>query len=123
MRERARTRDTTNVLARMWRRLQYVTVGYGYRPVWAVYWFVAIWLGGAMYYAATPPPPAGGGSAAAFHPAWYALDLLLPIVTLGQQNRFTPSGTGEAVAFLLVLAGLALVSTIAAAASRVLRRT
>jgi hypothetical protein len=91
-------------IAKQWHRrpalsplnwLWYATVGYGYRT-----WLAAIWLAGLiglgtcifssaypahMIALSTHPP--------AFHAAAYTLDLLLPVVGLGQKSAWQPLGS------------------------------
>jgi hypothetical protein len=49
----------------------------------------------------------------------YTLDLLLPIIDLGQERAFQPVGW---LAYVLILAGWLLATTIAAGLTRSLRR-
>jgi hypothetical protein len=48
------------------------------------------------------------------------LDLLLPIVSLGQKNYFNPKGLEQWLAYVLIAAGWLLASTIATAIARVI---
>jgi len=57
-----------------------------------------------------------------WNPALYALDLLLPVIDLGQDNAWREVGTGQWVASALILLGWMLATTAAAGASRLLRR-
>jgi hypothetical protein len=108
--ERTQSRDKTP-LARFWRLLQDVTIGYGYQP-----WRAVAWL------AVEPPPPLGAATAPHFNPVVYTLDLLRPVVDLGQKHAFNPGGAEQWFSYLLVAAGWLLVTTVAAGATRVLSR-
>jgi hypothetical protein len=57
-----------------------------------------------------------------FNPVVYTLDLLLPLVNLGQKNAFNPAGAEQWLSYALIASGWVLVTTVAAAAARVLRR-
>lgn len=52
----------------------------------------------------------------------YTLDLLLPLVDLGMKHAFNPSGFGQWLSSVLVASGWIFVTTVAAAAARVLQR-
>jgi hypothetical protein len=108
--------------ARAWGVLQDFTVGYGYQPWRAVLWFTALLAIGSAIYAAAPPPALTPASAPHFNPVAYTLDLLLPVVNLGQKYAFNPDGLEQWVSYLLIAAGWILATTIAAGAARVLTR-
>jgi hypothetical protein len=57
-----------------------------------------------------------------FNPLVYTLDLLLPIVDFGQEHAFNPHGLQAWVAYGFIATGWVLATTIAAGATRVLRR-
>jgi hypothetical protein len=109
-------------LARTWSLLQDITVGYGYRPRRAVAWLVLLLAVGSVTFALHRPPPLIHGQAPHFNPVIYTLDLLLPVVDLGQKHAFNPGGAEQWFSYLLVAAGWVLVSTVAAGAARVLTR-
>jgi hypothetical protein len=60
------------------------------------------------------------------HPTWdpivYALDLVIPIVDLGQEKAWDPVGVNKAVAMVLVVAGWLLATAVVAGARRLLSR-
>jgi hypothetical protein len=119
-----RRRETLPPAGRVWGWLQDITVGYGYRPGRAAVWMAVLWALGAVYFAAhhTPPAADAGGYRPHWSPALYALDLLLPVIDLGQDNAWRESGLGQWVASFLTLLGWMLATTAAAGASRLLRR-
>jgi hypothetical protein len=119
-----RRRESLPIAGRVWGWIQDVTVGYGYRPGRAAVWMAVLWALGAVYFAAhrTPPPADTGGYTPHWSPALYALDLLLPVIDLGQDNAWRESGTSQWVASALTLLGWMLATTAAAGASRLLRR-
>ncbi|WP_344450776.1 hypothetical protein [Actinocorallia aurantiaca] len=55
-------------------------------------------------------------------PVMYTVDLLLPIVDLGQERAFNPEGPYQWFSYLRVAAGWILATTIAAGAARTIGR-
>jgi hypothetical protein len=116
-------RATLSWPGRLWSWLQDVTVGYGYQPARAALWLVAMLVVGTAFFGVDRPHPVGTGTAPAFNPFLYALDVLIPIIDLGQQSAFAPTGLGaQLVADLLIISGWVLATTAAAGATRALRR-
>ncbi|WP_204052731.1 hypothetical protein [Microbispora siamensis] len=115
-------RATLPLYARAWGLLQDVTVGYGYRPVRAALWFLALLALGTVVFAMDAPPRAEAGKGPAFNAVVYALDLLFPLIDFGQEKSFQPIGDGQWVAYGLVLAGWVLVTTIATGITRAISR-
>ena len=116
-------RPTLAPPARLWSLLQDATVGYGYRPLRAVWLLVCLLLVGSTLFAARHPAPVGGGPYPRFQPVIYTLDLLLPLVDLGQERAYEPSGIMQWVGIVLIGTGWLLATTVAAGAGRVLRRS
>lgn len=77
---------------------------------------------GTALFAAWPPSPTGNGRPPEFQAAIYTLDLLLPVVDLGQESAFGARGAMRWAAVVLVCSGWLLATTAAAGANRVLRR-
>jgi len=119
--ERIKSRAKTP-LARTWSLLQDITTGYGYQPWRAVAWIAILIAAGSIIFTIAPPPPLGTGAAPHFNSIIYTLDLLLPVVDLGQKHAFNPGGAEQWFSYLLVAAGWVLVTTVAAGAARVLSR-
>ena len=88
----------------------------------AVAWLVLLLAAGSITFARHRPPALVPGQAPHFNPVIYTLDLLLPVVDLGQKHAFNPGGAEQWFSYLLVAAGWVLVSTVAAGAARVLTR-
>jgi hypothetical protein len=114
-------RATKTIVGRIWSFLQDITIGYGYQPWRAVLWFALLLVTGSVIFAANRYPPHISG-APPFNPVIYTLDLLLPIVSLGQKSSFNPTGLEQWLSYLLVAAGWLLASTIATAIARIVRR-
>lgn len=115
-------RQAKTPLARIWSFLQDVTVGYGYQPWRALAWLVILLATGSIIFAVAPPAPLQPATAPHFNPVIYTLDLLLPVVDLGQKYAFDPAGAEQWFSYVLVAAGWILVTTIAAGAARILSR-
>ncbi len=117
-----RRRGTLPLAAKAWGYLQDWTVVYGYRPGRAALWMAVLWAAGALLFSQHRPPPIKENE----HPEWdaalYALDLLLPVIDLGQQAQWKVVGGWQWGAAALILLGWILATTVAAGASRVLRR-
>ncbi|TWP53892.1 hypothetical protein FKR81_03810 [Lentzea tibetensis] len=118
-----RRRKQLNFPGRTWGFIQDTVVGYGYRPWLAGLWVLALLIIGTTYFAANRPTALRAGPAPDFAPFAYALDLILPIVSLGQDNAWNPHGTGQVVAYVLIVAGWLLITAVLAGITRVLSRT
>ncbi|MGA5700324.1 oxidoreductase [Peterkaempfera bronchialis] len=117
-----RRRAALPPLGRVWGRLQDITVGYGYRPARAALWMALVWALGAAWFAGHPPQPLKPDEAPHWNAALYAMDLLLPLIDLGQDSAWKPSGADQWAATALILLGWVLATTVAAGATRLLRR-
>jgi len=107
-------RQSRPPLARAWSLLQDVTVAYRYQPWRALIWLALLLAAGSIVFTAAPPPPLHLGAAPHFNAIIYTLDLLLPVVDLGQKHAFNPAGTEQWFSYLLTAAGWILATTIAA---------
>ncbi|MFE6842587.1 oxidoreductase [Streptomyces sp. NPDC057686] len=117
-----RRRATLPPALKAWGFLQDWTVAYGYRPGRAALWMAVLWAAGALLFSRHEPPPIKADE----HPHWeaalYALDLLLPVIDLGQEGQWKVEGGWQWGSAALVLLGWILATTVAAGASRLLRR-
>jgi hypothetical protein len=107
---------------RTWSLLQDITVGYGYRPRRALGWLALLLTAGSIVFSIAPPPVLGAGNAPHFNGIVYTLDLMLPVVNLGQKYAFNPGGPEQWLSYVLIAAGWTLATTVAAGLARVLRR-
>jgi alpha/beta hydrolase fold len=119
----ARRRKNSPPWTKAWGFLQDVTTGYGYRPALAGLWFITLLVIGTVVFSTHPPAPIKSSEALAFNPFFYTLDLLLPVVTYGQQAAFAPRGLYQWVAYGLMTAGWILATTIIAGITRALSRS
>ena len=116
-------RGTLPWYARAWGHLQDATVGYGYRPIRAASWLLALLLIGTLTFALQHPRPTAGNDGIAFNPFLYAVDVLVPLLDFGQQQAFTPATAAvQWLTDLLTVVGWILTTTIAAGITRSLRR-
>ncbi|WP_329401184.1 hypothetical protein OHA45_32150 [Streptomyces lydicus] len=119
-----RRRRTLHPAGRLLDRLLYLTVGYGYRTWLAALWLLALLALGTAVFAHAHPThmTATGTPVPAFHPIAYTLDVLVPIVDLGQQKAWLPTGSALYCSWLLSGAGWVLTTAVAAGLSGVLKR-
>ncbi|MFF0449494.1 oxidoreductase [Streptomyces sp. NPDC004609] len=117
-----RRRETLPLAAKLWGHIQDVTVAYGYRPGRAALWMAILWAAGALAFAQVEPAPLKKEEYPEWNPPLYALDLLIPVINLGQDGYWRLEGHWQWAAAGLVLMGWILATTVAAGASRLLRR-
>ncbi|MFC0115684.1 hypothetical protein [Kibdelosporangium aridum] len=108
---------------RAWGVLQDKTVGFGYRPWLAVVWIAVFWLAGTVWFSFTDLSKLDNDQNPVWSPALLSLDLLLPIIDLGQDKMWRMDGPSEWVSGILIAAGWVLATTVAAGATRLLKRT
>ncbi|MFF4310193.1 oxidoreductase [Streptomyces sp. 900105755] len=117
-----RRRETLPPAAKLWGFAQDLTVAYGYRPGRAAVWMAVLWAAGTLAFAHAPHPPMNSGGHPAWDPALFVLDLLLPVIDLGQVGQWRLTGGWQWAAAAMILLGWILATTVAAGATRLLRR-
>ncbi|MET8948611.1 oxidoreductase [Streptomyces sp. NPDC004542] len=117
-----RRRETLPLAGKLWGYAQDWTVAYGYRPGRAAVWMAVLWAAGTLAFAHASHPPMNAGGHPAWSPALFALDLLLPVIDLGQAGQWQLRGGWQWLAAAMVLLGWVLATTVAAGATRLLRR-
>lgn len=117
-----RRRETLPLAGKLWGYLQDWTVAYGYRPGRAALWMAIIWASGALFFTDQPPPPLKDGESPQWNAPLYSLDLLLPVISFGHDDAWSPHGWSQWVAAVMILLGWVLATTVAAGATRLLRR-
>ncbi|MFB9513483.1 hypothetical protein [Streptomyces purpureus] len=117
-----RRRETLPLAGKLWGFLQDWTVAYGYRPGRAALWMAVLWAAGAVAFGQYDPVPIKKDEAPKWSPSLYSLDLLLPVINLGQDGYWRLEGGWQWAAAVLILLGWVLATTVAAGASRLLRR-
>jgi hypothetical protein len=118
-----RRRETLPLAGKLWGYLQDWTVAYGYKPGRAALWMAVLWAVGALLFDLNPPAEMKGGESPHWNSVLYTLDLLLPVIDLGQDGHWKPQGRFQWAAAAMILLGWVLATTVAAGASRLLRRS
>ncbi|GAA3133987.1 oxidoreductase [Streptomyces echinatus] len=118
-----RRRETLPPAAKVWGFVQDWTVAYGYRPGRAAVWMAVLWAAGTLAFAHAGHPPMNPGGHPAWNPALFTLDLLLPVIDLGQVGQWQLRAGWQWLAAAMVLLGWVLATTVAAGATRLLRRS
>lgn len=111
--------------ARLWNYFLGATVGYGYRPWYAAYWLLGSWALSFWIVAMAHPSHVhmARDGAPSFNPLVFALDVLAPVIDLGQRSSWQVSGAGYRLwSWLAVLAGWALTTALVVGISSALRR-
>jgi cytoskeletal protein CcmA (bactofilin family) len=120
---------------RLWGQLQDLIIGYGYRPLRALTILAGVWLASSLWFSIWPPTCSRYGPASTGicpvksdeHPTWdpwlYSLDQLIPVVNLGHDTAWDPTGWTKAVAYILVVSGWILTTVTISAGTRLLRRS
>jgi hypothetical protein len=107
-----------------WRRpgghLLDALVGYGYQNWKAVLWLLALWGAGTITFLLHPPTPLHADAAPNGNAVFQALDLLLPVVDLGQDGAWRYTGIASYVSTFLILSGWTLTTAVIAGLSRLL---
>ncbi len=117
-----RNHETLRLAGRIWGHLQDAAIGYGYRPARALAWLAALIALGTVAFAIDRPTPVKADEAPHWNAFFYTVDLLIPVVTVGQEAAWNPGGWAQWLAYTLVLLGWALAGAAAAGATRVLNR-
>jgi hypothetical protein len=107
---------------RIWGVVQERTVGYGYRPWLAAVWLSVFWLVGTFWFAFHAMSKLDNDQNPVWNPPLLAMDLLLPIIDLGQDNMWRMVGPSQWISDVLIAAGWVLATTVAAGATRLLKR-
>ncbi|MFD1149677.1 translocation/assembly module TamB domain-containing protein [Saccharothrix hoggarensis] len=110
-------------LVLVWSWLQRAMVGYGYRPARALAWLVVMWLAGSAYFASGPElSEINEQDKLTWNPWLFTIDLLVPIVDLGNKNRWHTPDESQWIAAGLIAMGWVLATTVAAGVTRALKR-
>jgi hypothetical protein len=120
-------------ISKQWRRrsplnplnwLLYATVGYGYRTWLAAVWLVILLVPGSRVFTVANAHHLmqADPNAPAFHPVAYTLDLLLPVINLGQRVAFTPRSWALYWSWALIGAGWILTTAVVTALTGIPKR-
>ena len=117
-----RLRGTHPWYARIWGYVQDATVGYGFRPLRACGWLLSLLAIGSLAYGLHHPAPLKASEAPHFNPVFYTLDLLLPVISFGQEEAFAPDGWYQYLAYALIITGWILATTVVTGVTRSVSR-
>jgi hypothetical protein len=119
-----RRRQVLNPAAKIWNWLLYLTVGYGYRTWQTGLWLLIFALAGTTVFASAYPAHmiATSHHPMPFNAPVYALDVLLPIISLGQQDSWQPDGGALYIYWTLIILGWALTSALIAGLTGIIKR-
>lgn len=117
-----RRRSTLPWYGRVWGHLQDAAVGYGFRPLRAAVWLLSLLAVGSVAYAGHHPPALKAAEAPDFDPVFYTLDLLLPVISFGQEAAFAPTGWYQTLSYVLIVTGWILATTVVAGVTRTVSR-
>jgi hypothetical protein len=117
-----RLRGTLRWYNRIWGYVQDATVGYGFRPLRACGWLLSLLAIGSLTYGLHHPHALKASEAPHFNPVFYTLDLLLPVISFGQEEAFAPDGGYQYLAYALIITGWILATTVVTGVTRTVSR-
>lgn len=117
-----RLRSTRAWYGRLWGYVQDATVGYGFRPLRAAVWLLSLLAIGSTAYALHHPHALKASEAPHFNPVFYTLDLLLPVISFGQEEAFAPDGWYQYLGYALIITGWVLATTVVTGVTRTVSR-
>ncbi|WP_427918595.1 membrane-associated oxidoreductase [Streptomyces sp. cg40] len=117
-----RLRATLPRYNRIWGYVQDVTVGYGFRPLRACAWLLSLLAIGSIAYGLHHPAALKPSEAPHFNPVFYTLDLLLPVISFGQEEAFAPTGWYQYLGYALIITGWILATTVVTGVTRTVSR-
>ncbi|MDQ1039263.1 hypothetical protein QFZ75_005679 [Streptomyces sp. V3I8] len=115
-------RENLPVAVKLWGYVQDWTVAYGYRPGRAALWMAVLWAAASVAFSHADHPPLKTGEHPPWNPSLFALDLLLPVIDLGQAGFWQLRGGWQWLSAVVILLGWILVTAVTAGATRLLRR-
>ena len=127
MEKQRQRRSQLTPAATVWNFVLEWTVGYGYRTWMAGVWFIGLLaIGAVMFQSAYPndlKPVHTGSEQPEFQPVLYALDLLLPVISLNQRGSWVPHGLTQWWMLGFSLAGWILTTAIVLSLTGILKRS
>ncbi|TDC54467.1 hypothetical protein E1281_16240 [Actinomadura sp. KC345] len=120
-----RRRAELNPAGKLANWLLYLTVGYGYRTWLAAVWLAVLLALGTWIFTETHPHDLTrtDKNAPAFNPFGYTLDVLLPIVDLGQQKAWRAKNAAMYWTWTFTASGWLLTTAVVAGLTGILKRT
>jgi hypothetical protein len=119
-----RRRQALNPAGKMWNWLLYLTIGYGYRTWQAGLWLLSFMLIGTALFSRAYPTHmiAIRHNPMRFNAPVYSIDVLLPIVNLGQQDSWQPTAITVYAYWALIILGWILTSAFVAGITGIFKR-
>ncbi len=117
-----RLRSTRAWYGRVWGYVQDATVGYGFRPLRAAVWLLSLLAIGSLAFGLHHPPALKASEAPRFNPVFFTLDLLLPVISFGQEDAFAPEGWYQYLSYALIITGWILATTVVTGVTRTVSR-
>jgi len=119
-----RRRQQLNPAGKVWNWLLYLTVGYGYRTWWAALWLLGLLTVGSVVFAGAYPDNMTPTAAVVptFQPVAYTMDVLVPLIDLGQKKTWLPRGAAMIWSWILTGAGWLLTTAVVAGLTNALKR-
>ncbi len=118
---RRQARGAARPFSLLWSYALRATIGYGYRPTFALAWLAVVLLGGAAWLRTRRFDFAAASGAPDFNSALYLLDLMVPFVDFGY-SKWIASGITQVISVMLVILGYVLVAALLAALAGVFKR-
>jgi len=118
-----RRRETLPLAGKLWGYAQDWTVAYGYRPGRAAVWMAVLWAASSVAFAHADHPPLKSGEGPEWNAALFALDLLIPVIDLGQTGQWRLGVGWQWASAVVIVVGWILATAVAAGATRLLRRS
>ncbi|TDC82251.1 oxidoreductase [Actinomadura sp. 7K507] len=120
-----RRRAELNPAGKLTNWLLYLTVGYGYRTWQAAVWLAVLLALGTWIFTEAHPHDLtrADRNAPAFNPFGYTLDVLLPIVDLGQQKAWRAQDAAMYWTWTFIASGWILTTAVVAGLTGILKRT
>ncbi|MBC2907554.1 oxidoreductase [Streptomyces cupreus] len=120
--KRRRDRESLMLGPKLWDYLLDWLACYGYRPGRVAVWLSVTWACSSVYFASNHPQALNPEEAPQWNAAIYTLDLVLPVLSLGQETAWRTTGLSQWVAVVLSLAGWATGVILSAAGAAVIFR-
>jgi hypothetical protein len=117
-----RLRTTRAWYGRLWGYVQDATVGYGFRPLRAAVWLLSLLAIGWIAYGLHHPRALKASESPHFNALFYTLDLLLPVISFGQEDAFAPDGWYQYLSYGLIITGWILATTVVTGVTRTVSR-
>lgn len=83
---------------------------------------IAVRRASAEYQLQSPSQTLKPAESPDFNPVFYTLDLLLPVISFGQEGAFKPAGVYQTLSYVLIVTGWILATTVVTGITRTVSR-